>query len=625
MTYGTLPPRQGLYDPANEHDACGVGFVANVKGRKSHEIVQQGLRILENLTHRGAVGADPLAGDGAGIIMQIPDAFLREECAGLDIALPKSGRYGVGMLFLPQNDSTRSWCEALFKQIIIEEGQQLLGWRDVPTDNSGLGESVKTVEPVMRQVFIGCDSDCTDTDAFERRLYIIRKRIENSVRESGKKDFAHFYVPSMSARTICYKGMLLANQVGTYYADLNDERLTSALALVHQRFSTNTFPSWDLAHPFRMIAHNGEINTMRGNINWMNARRHSMASTLLGDDLEKLWPIIAEGQSDSACFDNALELLVNGGYSMAHAMMLLIPEAWAGNPLMSEKRRAFYEYHAALMEPWDGPAAVAFTDGRQIGATLDRNGLRPARYLLTDDDLVVMASEMGVLDIAEERIIKKWRLQPGKMFLIDMEQGRIIDDAELKDSLSDSHPYQDWLDKTQIKLASLPGSTSPMVPDSATLLDRQQAFGYTQEDVKFLLMPMAAAGQEAIGSMGADNPLAVLSGKPKPLSNYFKQNFAQVTNPPIDPIREELVMSLVSLIGPRPNLLGLESAGEHMRLEVRQPVLNNTDIERIRHIQEHTNGAFRTKTLSICYPCTEGAGGMEAALKSVCAAGTAGG
>ncbi len=619
MTHGTLPPRQGLYDPANEHDACGVGFVANVKGRKSHEIVQQGLRILENLTHRGAVGADPLAGDGAGIIMQIPDALLREECAGLDIDLPESGRYGVGMLFLPQNDSTRSWCEALFKQIIIEEGQQLLGWRDVPTDNSGLGESVKTVEPVMRQVFIGCDSDCADTDAFERRLYIIRKRIENSVRESGKKDSEHFYVPSMSARTICYKGMLLANQVGSYYADLNDERLTSALALVHQRFSTNTFPSWDLAHPFRMIAHNGEINTMRGNINWMNARRHSMASRLLGDDLEKLWPIIAEGQSDSACFDNALELLVNGGYSMAHAMMLLIPEAWAGNPLMSEKRRAFYEYHAALMEPWDGPAAVAFTDGRQIGATLDRNGLRPARYLLTDDDLVVMASEMGVLDIAEERIIKKWRLQPGKMFLIDMEQGRIIDDAELKDSLSDSHPYQDWLDKTQIKLSSLPDSTSPMAPDSATLLDRQQAFGYTQEDVKFLLMPMAAAGQEAIGSMGADNPLAVLSGKPKPLSNYFKQNFAQVTNPPIDPIREELVMSLVSLIGPRPNLLGLESTGEHMRLEVYQPVLNNADIERIRHIQDHTNGAFCTKTLSICYPYTEGAGGMEAALKSVCA------
>jgi len=618
MTYGTLPPRQGLYDPANEHDACGVGFVANVKGRQSHEIVQQGLRILKNLTHRGAVGADPLAGDGAGILMQVPDTFLREECSGLGMTLPKAGHYGIGMLFLPRNDATRSWCEALLKQVIVEEGQQLLGWRDVPTDNSGLGESVKTVEPVVRQVLIGRGETCADTDAFERSLFIIRKRVENSVRDSGKPGCEHFYVPSLSARTICYKGMLLADQVDTYYADLRDERLSSALALVHQRFSTNTFPSWDLAHPFRMIAHNGEINTLRGNINWMNARRQSMASTLLGDDLEKLWPLIAEGQSDSACFDNALELLVSGGYSMAHAMMLLIPEAWAGNPLMNDKRRAFYEYHAALMEPWDGPAAVAFTDGRQIGATLDRNGLRPARYLLTDDDLVVMASEMGVLDIAENRIVKKWRLQPGKMFLIDMQQGRIIDDAELKTNLSDSHPYQDWLDKTQIRLKDLPSSTSPMTPDSATLLDRQQAFGYTQEDVKFLLMPMAAAGQEAIGSMGADNPLAVLSGKPKPLSNYFKQNFAQVTNPPIDPIREELVMSLVSLIGPRPNLLGPESAGEHMRLEVSQPVLTNSDIERIRHIQEHTDGAFRTRILGICYPFSEGAGGMEAALKDIC-------
>jgi glutamate synthase (NADPH/NADH) large chain len=413
--------------------------------------------------------------------------------------------------------------------------------------------------------------------------------------------------------------MLLANQVGTYYADLNDERLTSALALVHQRFSTNTFPSWDLAHPFRMIAHNGEINTLRGNINWMNARRQSMASKLFGEDLQKLWPLIAEGQSDSACFDNALELLVNGGYSMAHAMMLLIPEAWAGNPLMDEKRRAFYEYHSALMEPWDGPAAVAFTDGRQIGATLDRNGLRPARYLITDDDLVVMASEMGVLDIAEERIIKKWRLQPGKMFLIDMEEGRIIDDAELKNDLANSHPYQDWLDKTQIRLADLPGEVSAMTPDQDTLLDRQQAFGYTQEDIKFLMTPMAVTGQEAIGSMGADNPVAVLSSKSKPLANYFKQNFAQVTNPPIDPIREELVMSLVTQIGPRPNLLGHESAGEHMRLEVSQPILTNTDIERIRHIQDHTAGVFRTKTLDICYPANHGAGGMAAALDAVCA------
>ncbi len=602
MIYGTLPPRQGLYDPANEHDACGVGFVANVKGRKSHEIIQQGLRILENLTHRGAVGADPLAGDGAGILMQTPDAFLREECASLGMTLPEADFYGVGMIFLPSVDATREFCESLIEQTIAEEGQLLLGWRDVPTDNSGLGESVKAVEPVIRQVFIGRNEKCADTDAFERTLFIIRKRVEHAVHAAAKPGSETFYVPSMSARTLCYKGMLLARQVGAYYSDLVDERMTSALALVHQRFSTNTFPSWDLAQPFRMIAHNGEINTLRGNINWMNARRQSMTSELFGDDLEKLWPLIAEGQSDSAGFDNALELLINGGYSMAHAMMLLIPEAWAGNPLMDKKRRAFYEYHAAVMEPWDGPAAVAFTDGRQIGATLDRNGLRPARYLLTDDDLVVMASEMGVLDIPESSIIKKWRLQPGKMFLIDTELGRIIDDAELKESLANRHPYQDWLDKTQIRLKNLPGETSPMVPDSDTLLDRQQAFGYTQEDIKFLMTPMALSGQEAIGSMGADNPVAVLSDKSKPLANYFKQNFAQVTNPPIDPIREELVMSLVSLIGPRPNLLGLESASEHMRLEVSQPVLSNTDIERIRHIKDHTGGAFSTQTLSMCYP-----------------------
>ena len=618
MKYGTLPPRQGLYDPANEHDACGVGFIANVKGRKSHEIVQQGLRILENLTHRGAVGADPLAGDGAGILMQIPDALLREECTALGIDLPAAGDYGVGMLFLPARDEIRSYCETLITGIIAEEGQGLLGWRDVPTDNSGLGESVRQVEPVIRMVFISKGDNCPDTDTFERKLFIIRKRVEITLQNSDRQGCETFYVPSMSARTLCYKGMLLANQVNSYYTDLNDTRLTSALALVHQRFSTNTFPSWDLAHPFRMIAHNGEINTMRGNINWMNARRQSMSSSLFGDDLQKLWPLIAEGQSDSACFDNALELLVNGGYSLAHAMMLLIPEAWAGNPLMDKKRRAFYEYHAAVMEPWDGPAAVAFTDGRQIGATLDRNGLRPARYLITDDDVVVMASEMGVLDIPEARIVKKWRLQPGRMFLIDLEQGRIIDDEEVKNALANSHDYQDWLNRTQIRLGDLPGEVGAMAPDHDTLLDRQQAFGYTQEDIRFLMTPMALTGQEAIGSMGADNPVAVLSSKPKPLSNYFKQNFAQVTNPPIDPIREELVMSLVSLIGPRPNLLGLESTSQHMRLEVSQPILTNTDIERIRHIEDHTDGAFRTRTIDICYDAAEGADGMQGALTSVC-------
>ncbi|MCC6207982.1 MAG: glutamate synthase large subunit, partial [Gammaproteobacteria bacterium] len=613
------PQRQGLYDPRNEHDACGVGFIAHIKGRKSHAIVRQGLQILENLTHRGAVGADPLAGDGAGILIQIPDAFLRAECAVRGVKLPPAGEYGVGMVFLPQDAKTRADCEALIERTAAAEGQHVLGWRDVPTDNSCFGAGVRAVEPFVRQVFIGRGPANSDDTTFERKLFVIRKVVENTVRTSGWNDCGRFYVPSLSSRTLVYKGMLLANQVDVYYKDLSDERLVSALALVHQRFSTNTFPSWDLAHPFRMIAHNGEINTLRGNINWMAARRHSMSSQLLGDDLEKLWPLIAEGQSDSACFDNALELLVAGGYPLAHAMMMLVPEAWAGNPLMETKRRAFYEYHAALMEPWDGPAALAFTDGRQIGATLDRNGLRPARYLITDDDLVVMASEMGVLHIPQARIVKKWRLQPGKMFLIDMEQGRIIDDAELKDALASAHPYQQWLDHTQILLNNLPLHAQAARPaDSETLLDRQQAFGYTQEDIKLLLAPMAVSGQEAVGSMGADNPIAVLSRKPKPLFNYFKQNFAQVTNPPIDPIREELVMSLVSLIGPRPNLLDLDNAGTHMRLEVHQPVLTNDDLERIRAIHEHTDGAFRTRTLDICYDAAHGAAGMEAALTRLC-------
>ena len=620
MTKGAFPEHQGLYDPKNEHDACGVGFVAHIKGQQSHAIVRQGLKILENLTHRGAVGADPLSGDGAGILIQIPDTFLREECSIQGIELPIAGSYAVGMVFLPQQDATRAECEALIERTLEEEGQVLLGWRDVPTDNSGLGQSVKDVEPVVRQLFIGCGENCPTQEDFERKLFVIRKLIENAVRDSDWEGRENFYIPSFSSRTLLYKGMLLANQVDSYYQDLRDERMVSALALVHQRFSTNTFPSWDLAHPFRMIAHNGEINTMRGNVNWMRARRNSMASELFGDDLSKVWPLIPEGQSDSACFDNALELLVAGGYSMSQAMMMLIPEAWSGNPLMDDNRKAFYEYHAALMEPWDGPAAVAFTDGRQIGATLDRNGLRPARYLITDDDLVVMASEMGVLPIPSSKIVKKWRLQPGKMFLIDMQQGRIIDDAELKAELSASHPYQEWLDKSQIRLKDLPADIDSNGDNPDTLLDRQQAFGYTQEDLKMLMTPMAVTGQEGIGSMGADNPIAVLSNKAKPLFNYFKQNFAQVTNPPIDPIREELVMSLVSLIGPRPNLLGIHDGGEHMRLEVSQPILTNKDLERIRNIEKTTDGAFRTCTLDICYPADQGADGMKAAVEALDAA-----
>ncbi|NOS74523.1 MAG: glutamate synthase subunit alpha, partial [Methyloglobulus sp.] len=491
MSQSNLPPRQGLYDPRNEHDACGVGFIVHIKGHKSHAIVRQGLDLLENLTHRGAVGADPCAGDGAGILLQIPDAFFQEECSKLRISLPAVGEYAVGMVFLPRNEADRAICETLLTQFIAQEKATLLGWRDVPVDNRELGYSVKPVEPFIRQVFIGRGSDCADQDAFERTLFIIRKQAENAVRDL-KLDGGHsFYVPSLSSRTIVYKGMLLANQVGAFYPDLSDQRITSALALVHQRFSTNTFPTWDLAHPFRMIAHNGEINTLTGNVNGMAARRHSISSKVLGDDIHKLWPLIAEGQSDSACFDNALELLVAGGYSMAHAMMLLIPEAWVGNDLMDEKQRAFYEYNAALMEPWDGPAAVAFTDGRQIGATLDRNGLRPARYLVTDDDFVIMASEMGVIEVPQHKIIKKWRLQPGKMLLIDTEQGRIIDDAELKAQLAQAHPYADWLSKTQIHVAKLPPEVSAMAPDAHTLLDRQQAFGYTQEDIEFLMKPMA--------------------------------------------------------------------------------------------------------------------------------------
>jgi glutamate synthase (NADPH/NADH) large chain len=618
MYQGSLPPRQGLYDPQNEHDSCGVGFVADIKGRKSHRIIEQGLEILRNLTHRGAVGADKLAGDGAGILMQLPDSFLRAVCADINITLPDNGEYGVGMVFLPADASSAAACIETIETFIKQEGQALLGWRDVPVDNSGLGHTVLPTEPRICQVFIGIGGNCTDQNAFERKLFIIRKQIENRVSEANLAAGNAFYIASMSSRTLLYKGMLLANQVGAFYQDLTDQRMESGLALVHQRFSTNTFPTWDLAQPFRMIAHNGEINTVRGNVNWMAARRHSMASKVFGDDLEKIWPLISENQSDSACFDNALELLSLGGYSMSHAMMMLIPEAWSGNPLMDDKRRAFYEYHAALMEPWDGPAAVAFTDGRQIGATLDRNGLRPARYLITEDNLVLMASEMGVLDIPEEKIVKKWRLQPGKMFLIDLEQGRIIDDQELKAELSNDQPYQEWLDKTQLEVEKLDTVISPMGPDTETLMDRQQAFGYTQEDIKFLLKPMAVTGQEASGSMGADNPPAVLSNHAKHLSNYFKQNFAQVTNPPIDPIREELVMSLVSLVGPRPNLLGVDEAGSNMRLEVSQPVLGNRDLEAIRHIEDASNGAFRTVTLDMCYPASAGADGMQQAISDLC-------
>ena len=619
MSNSSLPVQQGLYDPRQERDACGVGFVAHIKGKQSHDMVRQGLQILENLTHRGAVGADPLAGDGAGILLQIPDAFLRAQCAAQGMVLPAAGSYGVGMLFLPRDAAARAACEKIVAARIAAEGQQLLGWRDVPVDNSSLGEGVKAVEPVVRQVFIGRGKNCADQDSFERKLLVIRKTAEHAVRGLAGSQGKGFYIPSLSSRTIVYKGMLLADQVGKYYLDLQDGSVVSALALVHQRFSTNTFPTWDLAHPFRMIAHNGEINTVRGNVNWMTARHAAMSSKLLGADLEKLWPLIVDGQSDSACFDNALELLVAGGYSLPHAMMLLIPEAWAGNPLMDEERRAFYEYHAALMEPWDGPAAVAFTDGRMIGATLDRNGLRPARYLITDDDLVLMASEMGVLDIPQHKIVKKWRLQPGKMFLIDMQAGRIVDDAELKKQLATAKPYRKWVDESRYFLGDLPAVASkPKL--NASLLDTQQAFGYSQEDLKFILAPMVSAGEEPTGSMGTDAALAVLSNKNRSFYDYFQQLFAQVTNPPIDPIREEIVMSLTSFIGPKPNLLGIEETKPMLRLEVHQPVLSNDDIAKLRDIGKLTDNKYKSLVLDITYPATQGAAGCEKAVKSLCAA-----
>src|SRR5689334_4017762 len=619
MTDNTIPQEQGLYSPANEHDACGVGFIAHIKGTKSHAIIEQGLQILRNLTHRGATGADPLAGDGAGILIQLPDRFFREEMAKQGITLPPLGEYGVGMVFLPQEPASRLACEYEIERAIKDEGQVLLGWRDVPRDNSGLGDSVKVIEPVIRQVFVGRGAGVTVTDALERKLYIIRKSSGHAIQALRLAHGKEFYVPSMSARTVCYKGMLLAHQVGEYYEDLQDPRVESALALVHQRFSTNTFPSWDLAHPFRLICHNGEINTLRGNVNWIRARQGAISSPVLGKDLEKIWPLIYDGQSDSASFDNALELLVMGGYSVAHAMMMMIPEAWENHTFMDPARRAFYEYHAAMMEPWDGPASIAFTDGRQIGATLDRNGLRPSRYIVTDDDLVIMGSECGCLPVPEEKVVKKWRLQPGKMFLVDLEKGRIIDDKELKESLAGAKPYPEWIERIRVKLDEVETEKTPPLKSAVRLLDRQQAFAYTQEDIKFIMTPMAQNGEEPVGSMGNDSPLAVLSNKDRTLYHYFKQLFAQVTNPAIDPIREDLVMSLVSFIGPKPNLLGIDEMNPPLRLEVSQPVLDFFEMEKIRHIERYTGGKFRSFELDITYPLAWGKEAVEARLASLCA------
>ena len=622
----TLSRTQGLYQSNQEHDACGVGFVAHIKGQKSHAIVSQALKILENLDHRGAVGADKLMGDGAGILIQIPDALYRQEMALQGVVLPPLGEYGVGIIFLPKEQASKEACEQEMERAIKAEGQVLLGWRDVPINQDmPMSPTVRAKEPLIRQVFIGRGNDVIVQDALERKLYVIRKTASAAIQNLQLKHSKEYYVPSMSSRTVIYKGLLLADQVGTYFLDLRDERCVSALGLVHQRFSTNTFPEWPLAHPYRYVAHNGEINTVKGNYNWMKAREGVMSSPVLGADLQKLYPISFADQSDTATFDNCLELLTMSGYPISQAVMMMIPEPWEQHTTMDERRRAFYEYHAAMLEPWDGPASIVFTDGRQIGATLDRNGLRPSRYCITDEDVVIMGSESGVLPVPENKIVRKWRLQPGKMFLIDLEQGRMIDDEELKAGLANSKPYKQWIENLRIRLDDLQAQASDaqapgQLPTKDSLLDLQQAFGYTQEDIKFLMAPMATNGEEGIGSMGNDSPLAVLSSKNKPLYNYFKQLFAQVTNPPIDPIREAIVMSLVSFIGPKPNLLDINQVNPPMRLEVSQPVLDVSDMQKLRHIEDHTHGKFKSITLDITYPLSWGQEGVEAKLASLCAA-----
>jgi glutamate synthase (ferredoxin) len=602
--FSALPAKQGLYDPQFEHDACGVGFVVDIAGRKSNEIVRRSLQVLVNLQHRGAKGCEENTGDGAGILIQIPHEFLKAECRKLGFNLPAAGNYGVGMICMPCDSYTQRWCREIVEGAITRAGQKVLGWRDVPTNNSPIGDSAKAVEPVFKQVFVERNSYLKTTDDFERKLYLIRKRIEKTTTE--------MYFPSFSARTLIYKGMLSAEQIEVYFPDLVDPLMVSALAVVHQRFSTNTFPSWSLAHPFRYISHNGEINTLRGNINWMKAREALFESELFGEDIKDLLPVIVDGGSDSAMFDNALEMLVMAGRTLPHAMMMLIPEAWDGHETMSDEKKAFYEYHSCLMEPWDGPASMVFTDGIVIGATLDRNGLRPSRYYVTKDGLVVMASEVGVLDIPPENILRKGRLQPGKMFLIDTRQGRIIDDTELKHKIAGEKPYRQWLNENLVRLADLPGHPVPE-PDHATVLLRQQVFGYTHEDLRILMAPMAKNGEEAIGSMGTDTPLAVLSDKIPPLYNYFKQLFAQVTNPPLDAIREELVTSMSTALGPEKNLLN--PTAESCRLiKILSPIMDNDDLEKLRNISLE---GFKSVTLPMCFKASEGGEGMRRALQDL--------
>ncbi|WP_276354008.1 glutamate synthase large subunit [Cohnella caldifontis] len=614
-----LPPKQGMYDPSYEHDACGMGFVAHIKGRKSHEIVEQALSLLINMEHRGGQGSEPNSGDGAGILLQIPHKFFSRETAKLGFSLPESGAYAVGMVFLPQDEAVRRKHEEIFETIAAEEGQTVLGWRTVPTDDRKLGESAVRVKPFVRQVFIGRSEALAGPDdmAFERKLYVIRKRAEKAIRYADDMEGADsFYFPSLSSKKIVYKGMLTTEQVGSFYPELHDPDVETAMALVHSRFSTNTFPSWERAHPFHYMIHNGEINTLRGNINWMHARQTLFASELFGDDLEKVLPIIAPDGSDTAMFDNTFEFMYLAGRSLAHCAMMMVPEPWQNDERMDPDKKAFYEYHATLMEPWDGPAAMGFTDGVQIGAVLDRNGLRPARYYVTKDDVIVMASEAGVIEIPPEDIVLKDRLRPGRMLLVDTKEGRIISDEEVKRAIATEHPYREWLDEHLVDLEDLPEAPELPEPDHATVQQRQQAFGYTFEDIRKIMEPMALTGVEPLASMGYDAPLAVLSERPQRLFNYFKQLFAQVTNPPIDAIREEIITSTYTSIGPERNLLNPEPEScRHIRLY--SPVLSNEDFAKLRHV--HRPG-FKSITLPIFFPADQGEQGLREALDQLCAA-----
>jgi glutamate synthase (ferredoxin) len=618
----TPPEKQGLYDPAFEHDACGVGFIVDLHKRASHDIVLKALRILSNLEHRGACGCEENTGDGAGILLQMPHKFFAKVAKSCRVNLPALGSYGVGMVYLPRDKGDRQRCEQLFEKIVRDEGQRVLGWRTVPTSNGHIGETAQKAEPVVRQIFIGKVSGLPaerpqDPLGFERKLYVIRKMIENEVRRSSIPQKGMFYVPSLSCKTIVYKGMLNADQVLPYYPDLDDPDMETALALVHSRFSTNTFPSWNRAHPYRYMAHNGEINTLRGNINWMHAREAMLASDLFGDDIKKLLPIVDESGSDSAMFDNVLEMLVLTGRSLPHAMMMMIPEPWAGDDAMSAEKKAFYEYHSCLMEPWDGPASIAFTDGNRIGAILDRNGLRPSRYYVTKSGLVIMASEVGVLDVPPEDVLHKGRLQPGRMFLIDLDENRIVGDDELKSKIAAEKPYGQWLRDNIVRLEDLPEAQAVHEPDHDTVLKRQQTFGYTNEDVRILLTPMANDGNEAVGSMGNDAALAVLSDKPQLLYNYFKQLFAQVTNPPVDAIREEIIMSMDTTIGREYNLLN-PTPQSCRQIKLRFPILFNDELDKLRQIEMTTKGRYKSITLPILYHPKEGATGLERSLAAIC-------